>query len=138
MPVLSTLTGGTRRCHEQALGSVEMCGASLFAKNNASNSICSTCVKRRLSRPRLSGKKYDHLLHDVISIGGVLGYLPARVTAYLGIDLRLLGLPGLLLLSLHQGGPISANMSLSVGYRLSDNLGTGGIEPNTFNHSPVQ
>ena len=70
MPVLSTLTGGTRRCHEQALGSVEMCGASLFAKNNASNSICSTCVKRRLSRPRLSGKKYDHLLHDVISIGG--------------------------------------------------------------------
>ena len=73
MPVLSTLTGGTRRCHEQALGSVEMCGASLFAKNNASNSICSTCVTRRLSRPRLSGKKYDHLLHDVINIGGFSG-----------------------------------------------------------------
>ena len=74
MPVLSTLTGGTRSCHEQALDYVEMCGASLFAKNNASNSICSTCVKRRLSRPRLSGKKHDHLFHDVIGTGGDSGF----------------------------------------------------------------
>ena len=137
MPVLSTLTGGTRSCHEQALDYVDMCGATLFAKNNASNSICSTCVRRRLSRPRLSGKKHDHLLHDVTGTGE-LGFLPARVVAYLGIDLRLLGLPGPLLLSLHQGGPISANMSLGVGYGLSDNLVTGGIEPNTFNHSSVR
>ena len=138
MNVHSTLSGGTRSCHEQALEYVEMCGATLFAKDNASNSICSTCVRRHLSRPRLSGKKHDHLFHDVTGTGGGFGFLPARVAAYLGIDLHLLGLPGLLLLSLHQGGPISANMSLGVGYRLSDNLGTIGIEPNTFNHSSAR
>ena len=138
MPVLSTLTGGTRRCHEQALGCVEMCRASLFAKNNASNSTCSTCIKRRLPRPRLSGKKHDHLLHDVISIGGGFRVSSCSCHCLSGDRSPSPRVTGLLLLSLHQGGPISANMSLGVGYRLSDNLGTIGIEPNTFNHSPVQ
>ena len=83
MNVLSTLSGGTRSCHEQALDYVEMCGATLFAKDNASNSICSTCVRRHLSRPRLSGKKHDHLSHDVTG-AGELGFFSASVSSLSG------------------------------------------------------